>query len=214
MTLRRQLAAGVVAALLAPLLPAGQVIEFESGGLKYQTLTRRGLTIMFAHLPTQIREFAVIQVAVSNGSPEPVVIRPEDFQIETQSGEVIQAVPALYVINRLVRNASSNDVIKLVTTYEMGLYGLQRIRATNGYEQRRQAALAFTSSKKLKAAAAASAIAFVETELQPGDSTDGAIFYPTYNRPIGKATLRAYVDDRVFEFKPSDPAEIFPKKRR
>ena len=214
MTRARRFAILAVVTLLAPAVSRAQVIEFESGGLRYQTLTRRGLTIMFAHLPTQIREFAVIQVAVSNGSEEPVLIRPEDFRIETQAGTVIQAVPALYVINRLVRNASSDDVIKLVTTYEMGLYGLQRIRATNGYEQRRQAALAFTSSKKLKAAAAASAIAFVETELQPGDSTDGAIFYPTYNRPIGKSVLRAYVDGRVFEFKPVDPAEIFPKKRR
>ncbi len=211
---RRRSAVLALLGLASTVALSAQVIEFESGGLKYQTLTRRGLTIMFAHLPTQIREFAVIQVAASNGSEEPVLIRPEDFRIETQAGTVIQAVPALYVINRLVRNASSDDVIKLVTTYEMGLYGLQRIRATNGYEQRRQAALAFTSSKKLKAAAAASAIAFVETELQPGDSTDGAIFYPTYNRPIGKATLRAYVGGRVFEFKPSDPAEIFPKKRR
>ena len=30
-----------------------QLIEFESGGLKYQALTKDGLTIMVAPLPTQ-----------------------------------------------------------------------------------------------------------------------------------------------------------------
>lgn len=191
---------------------SSQVIEFESGGLKYQTLTKEGLTIMFAHMPPQIREYSILQVAVSNGSSRTAKIRPEDFQIETGGGVVIQAVPALHVINQLVRNASADDVVKLVTTYEMGLYGLARIRSTNGYEQRRQAALAFTSSRRLKAAAAASAIAFVETELAPGDTTDGAVFYPTFGRPVGAARVRAYVDGLLFEFRPWDPASAQRKK--
>ena len=46
-----------------------QIIEFESGGLKYKTLTHNGVTIMFASLPTHVREYAILQVAISNGSP-------------------------------------------------------------------------------------------------------------------------------------------------
>ena len=57
----------------------GQVIEFESNGLKYQTLTKRGVTVMYAHLAAHMHEFSILQVAVSNGSPGPYTIRPEDF---------------------------------------------------------------------------------------------------------------------------------------
>src|SRR5207244_6048512 len=58
---------------------AAQVIEFESHGLKYQTLTRSGITVMFAPLPIHVREYIILQVAVSNGSAGPYVIKPEDF---------------------------------------------------------------------------------------------------------------------------------------
>ena len=44
------------------LLAAAQVIEFESGGLHYQTLTRRGVTVMFAHLPSHVHDFFIVQV--------------------------------------------------------------------------------------------------------------------------------------------------------
>ncbi len=179
-----------------------QVIEFESGGLRYQTLTRNGVTIMFAPMPSQVRGYSMIQVAVSNGSSQPCVIRPEQFQFELGNGTVVQAVPAVQVINQLLRSASGDDVIKLVTTYEIGLYGINRLKSTNGYEKRRQAALAVVSSKSLKAAAAASAIAFVETKLEPGESTDGAVFYPAYGRPADRITLRVTTGDLVFEFKP------------
>ena len=37
-----------VLALWAACYASGQVVEFESGGLKYQTLTRDGVTITFA----------------------------------------------------------------------------------------------------------------------------------------------------------------------
>ena len=58
-----------------------QVIEFESGGLKYQTLTRSGLTIMFAHMPSQVRNYSIIQVGVSNGATEPITVRPGGFPV-------------------------------------------------------------------------------------------------------------------------------------
>ena len=51
----------------------------RSNGLKYQTLTKSGVTVMFATLPQHLREYAILQVAVSNGSKAPYVIRPEDF---------------------------------------------------------------------------------------------------------------------------------------
>lgn len=195
-----------IAALLLCVSGFAQVIEFESGGLKYQTLTKGGITIMFAHLPSQVREYSIIQVAVSNGSTEPWVVRPEEFRFELSNGTVIQAVPALQVINQLIRHANGDDVIKLVTTYEMGLYGMTRIHSTNGYEKRRQSALAVVSSQRLKAAAAASAIALVETRLSPGETTDGAVFYPTFGRPIGESRMK--VDSSsglLFEFEPSTP---------
>ena len=185
-----------------------QVVEFESGGLNYQTLTKGGLTIMFAHMPTRVRHYGIIQVAISNGSTAPATVRPEDFRFEYASGQVTYAVPALHVINQLVRNASGSDVIKLVTTYELGLYGMKRVNSTTGYEQRRQSALAVVSSKRLKAAAAASAIAFVEAELAPGDSTDGAIFYPLVNNSPVESALRVSTAGQEFEFEPSIPESL------
>jgi hypothetical protein len=53
----------------------------------------------------------------------------------------------------------------------------------------------------LKAAAAASAIAFVRTRLKPKDSTNGAVFFWNDGRPLGPGTLRARVDGDEFEFR-------------
>src|SRR6185503_4429132 len=63
-----------------------QVIEFESNGLKYQTLTRNGVTVMFAHMPQHVREYAILQVSVSNGSRATHVARPEDFTFVRSGG--------------------------------------------------------------------------------------------------------------------------------
>lgn len=178
----------------------GQAIEFESNGLKYQTLTRDGVTIMFAPLPAQVRDYVVLQVAVSNGSPSSRTIKGEDFRFIRADGSVIQATPAPYVVQQFLDKGGRNDVIKLVGTYEMSLYGLSRFQSTNGYEQRRQAALAEVSSSKLKAAAAASAIVFVTTKLTPGESTDGAIFFPTQGLPLGAGKLVTMVGTSRFEF--------------
>jgi len=182
-----------------------QVTEFESGGLKYQTLTKDGVTIMFAHLPSQVREYSIVQVAISNGSPIAWMFSPEDFSFQFSDGRVVRAVPARDIINELIQRASRNDVIKLVSTYEMGLYGLQRIRSTSGYEQRRQAALAEVSSARLKAAAAASAIALVKSKLAPGESTDGAVFYPNLGRHLTPVRLTVNVAGSAFEFESSAP---------
>ena len=194
---------GLVSAVALVWMCAGarsQVIEFESNGLKYQTLTKRGVTVMFAHMPAHVRDFAIIQVAISNGSSGPYVIRPEDFVFERQGGVAIRAASAKDVVGLLVEKGGRNDVIKLVSAYESALYGFSRMHSTNGYEQRRQQALAEVSSTKLKAAAAASAIALIQTKLLSGESTDGAIFFPTYGKPLGSGRLFMRTNTDSFEF--------------
>jgi hypothetical protein len=180
-------------------LPA-QVIEFEANGLKYQTLTRNGLTIMFAQLQSHVRDYSILQVAIANGSGQTHVIRPESFVIERTDGSTLPAVAPRVVIGELVDKAGRNDVIRLVTAYESSLYGNHRYRATNGYELRRQQAFAEVSSTKIKAAAAASAIALVPMKLAPGESTDGAVFYAAGARPLGPGKLTVKAAGAVFEF--------------
>jgi hypothetical protein len=183
-----------------------QVIEFESNGLKFQTLTRSGVTVMFAQLPTHIHEYAIVQVAVSNGAPSPYFIRPEDFTFVRGDGTELHATPARTVVAMLTQKGSGNDVIKLVTTYEASLYGNAHFKSTNGYEQRRQAALAMTATR-LKAAAAASALALVQTKMAPGDTTDGAVFFETEGKPLGPGHMLVRTNTDVFEFITGAPPE-------
>jgi hypothetical protein len=177
-----------------------QVIEFESNGLKYQTLTRNDLTIMIAQLPSNVRDYSVIQVAISNGGTTAQVVRPEDFIFIRDDGATVAATPARIVVDSLIDRASRGDVIKLITTYEGGIYGNSRYRGTNGYELRRQSALAEFTSTRVRAAAAASAIALVQTKLAPGQSTDGAVFYPNGGRGLGSGTIRVQAAGSLFEF--------------
>jgi hypothetical protein len=182
-------------------LPAfAQSIEFESGGLMYQTLTHSGITVMFAELPVQIREYAVLQVAVSNGSLTSRTIHNEDFQFIRADGAVIPATPASLVVDEFLHKGGHGDAVKLISTYELGLYGLTRFLSTNGYEVRRRNANAELISPKLKAAAAASAIAFVTTRLKPSESTDGAIFFPNQGKPIGTGRLIVTIGSERFEY--------------
>jgi hypothetical protein len=191
----------VFLALLSALPACGQVIEFESNGLKYLALTRNEVTIMVAWLPSTVRDFSVLQVAVSNGGSTSRVLRPEDFLLIRDDGVEIPASPARSVINSLMDRASRGDVIRLITTYEHGIYGNTQYKSTNGYEQRRQTALAEFTSTKVRAAAAASAIAFVQTKLSPGQSTDGAIFFPAMGRPTSPAgTIRVRAAESLYEF--------------
>jgi hypothetical protein len=188
--------------LLLSFLPRlqAQAIEFDSGGLRYQTLTRDGLTIMWAELPSQLRNYRVLQIAVSNGSPSARTVKPEDFRLEPSAGAGLPAIPARDVVQGFLQRGGRGDVVKLVSTYELGLYGLSRFNSTSGYEQRRQAALAEVDSTRLKAAAAASAIVLVATKLKPGESTDGALFFRTDGRTIGPGKLIATPGSARFEF--------------
>jgi hypothetical protein len=74
------------------------------------------------------------------------------------------------------------------------------VRSTNGYESRRQNAMVEVGSRKLKAAAAASAIVLITTKLLPGQSTDGAIFYANQGRPLGPGHLIVNAAGETFEF--------------
>lgn len=187
-----------------------QIIEFESGGLKYKTLTHSGVTVMFATLPTQIRDYAILQVAVSNGSPISWTVKPQDFSFEKSDGQTMPASTARAVVDNLMEKAGRNDVIKLISAYENALYGNVQMHSTNGYESRRQNAMAEMGSNKLKAAAAASAIVLVTTKLLPGQSTDGAIFYPHQGKPLGAGHLVVNVAGETFTF-PVDAPEVHSK---
>jgi hypothetical protein len=176
-----------------------QVIEFESNGLKYQTLTRSGVTVMFAVLAHSLHEYAAIQVAVSNGSGGPYVIKPEDFTFVRTDGVVLRASAARTVVNMLSQKGSATDVVRLVTSYEGAIYGNTKFKSTNGYESRRQAALAMGSTK-LRAMATASALAMVQTRLAPGESTDGAVFFVNDGKPLGPGHLVVRTNTDVFDF--------------
>lgn len=154
---------------------------------------------MWAQLQTQLRTYTIVQVAVSNGSGGPYVIRPEDFYYVRPDGSTVRAAAAREVVNLLAQKGSGNDVIKLVTAYEASVYGNAHLRSTNGYEQRRQAAMAM-SSTKFRAAATASALALAQIKLAPGDSTDGAIFFPTEGKPLGPGHMMVRTNTDVFNF--------------
>ena len=190
----------VLASALAVAAYAQQIIDFESGGLKYKAMTRGGVTIMFSILPTHIRDYAILQMAISNGAPVSWTVKPEDCSFEKADGETVQGLPARTVVGTLIEKATRGDVIKLVAAYEASLYNNAQIHSTNGYESRRQNAFAEFGSTKLKAAAAASAIALVTTKLAPGQSTDGAVFYPNRGKPLGPGKLIVNTAGETFVF--------------
>lgn len=119
------------------------------------------------------------------------------------------ALTADEVVASLLDKAGRNDVIKLQLLYENSIYALANYRPTNGYERRREAAFAQFVNMRFSAAAAASAIALAPLKLNPGESTDGAIFFE--NRPkeksFGGGVLFARTCGQSFSF----PAAAEPK---
>jgi hypothetical protein len=190
---------GSLLCLAASFLPA-QVIDFESNGLHYKTLTKGAITVMFAYLPPHVKDYSIVQVSISNGSPIAWMVKPDDFTYRRADGTETQAAPALSVVNSLISKASRHDVIKLVVTYENGLYGNIKMHSTNGYERRREDALSAGMSTRLKAAAAASAIALVPTKLGAGESTDGAVFFVNNGKAFGPGTMVVHTGGEWFEF--------------
>jgi hypothetical protein len=184
--------------------PPGQPppIEFESHGLEYEALTKNGITVMVAQLPSRIKDFNVMQVTITNGSLVAWTVRPLDFTFARSATATITAVSADDVVESLLQKASRSDVIHLQLMYEDSIYALSNYRPTNGYERRREAAMAQFVNPRFKAAAAASAVALAVTKLKPGDSTDGAIFFENHSKEkvLGPGRLFAHVCGEQFIF--------------
>jgi len=196
----------VLTAMLSVAARAQAIIDFDSAGLKYKAMTRGGVTVMFSLLPAHIRDYAIVQVAISNGSSISWTVKPEDCGFQKPDGQMIQALPARTVVNTMIEKAGRGDVIKLISAYEASLFNNAQIHSTNGYESRRQNAFADLGSSKLKAAAAASAIALVTTKLAPGQSTDGAVFYPNQGKPLGAGKLIVNMAGETYVFPLEDAA--------
>jgi hypothetical protein len=182
--------------------PAQNPLEFKSHGLDYEALTKEGITVMFAALPPHIKDFNIVQITVTNGSPVSWTVKPADFSFVRDSGAILNPMSPDYVVESLLEKAGRNDVIKLQLLYEDSIYALSNFRSTNGYEQRREAAMAQFVNKGFKAAAAASAITMVATKLKPGDSTDGAVFFEnkTKEKILGAGRVIARTCGQVFVF--------------
>jgi hypothetical protein len=199
---RRTALAGLIA--LAATEASAQVIEYESNGQKYQTLSRKGLTIIVTHMPNQVGGFGLLQVSVANGSTIYWTVRPEGFTYLKGGSPPLTAISANQVVDLLLAHGSHSDVVKLVTSYEATLYGIPHMRSTNGYEQRRQNAMSMGVSPKLEAAAMASAIALAQTRIPPGQSTDGAVFFPLPHdsKALMGGKLVVTAEGETFEFNP------------
>ena len=53
-----------------------QVIEYEVNGMKYQTLSRQGLTVIVTRMPNHVAGFGLVQVSISNGSDKYWTVDP------------------------------------------------------------------------------------------------------------------------------------------
>lgn len=171
--------------------------------MKYQTATRKGLTVIVTHLPSHVAGFGLLQISVSNGSQIFWTIKPEDFSY-IRPDTTLSAMPANQVVNLLLERGSHADVVKLVSSYESTLYRIPHMRSTNGYEQRRQNAMSYGVPPRLKAAATASAIALGTTRVAPGESTDGAVFIPLTHesRNLTGGRVVFHCEGETFEFNP------------
>jgi hypothetical protein len=201
-TIRRHFFSVCLLLVAAPAATA-QVIEYEANGLKFQTATHRGLTVIVTQLPNHVAGFGLIQVSISNGSQIYWTVKPELFSY-VRPDLTMLGLPANQMVDLLLDRASHADVVKLVTSYEGALYGIPHMRSNNGYEQRRQNALAYGMSTRLKAAATASAIALGQSRLAPGESTDGAVFIPLSHeaKSLTGGHLVFRCNGEVFEFNP------------
>ncbi len=193
---------GIAAALCSVALLSAQVIEYEVAGVKYQTLSRQGLTVIMTRMANHVAGFALVQISISNGSDHYWTIAPEDFAY-VKPEISISGISADQVVNVLLDKGSHADVVKLVTSYENTLYAIPHMRSTNGYEQRREGSMTYGINAKLKAAATASAIALAQTRLAPGQSTDGSVFIPLREvKTLTGGRLVFHSNGETFEFNP------------
>ncbi len=184
-------------------LVSAQVIEYEVNGIKYQTLSRQGLTVIMTMMPNHVAGFGLVQVSIANGSDHYWTVAPEDFTY-VKADATLNAIATEQVVDILLEKASHADVVKLVTTYENTLYAVPHMKSTNGYEERRQNSMTIGINSRLKAAATASAIALAETRLPAGQSTDGSVFIPLGHdmKMLTGGRLIFHCEGETFEFNP------------
>jgi hypothetical protein len=193
----------VLAFALAGLAHASaQVIEFETDGLRYQSLTRKGITVMCARLPVQLKEYALVEIAITNGSDMYATLKPEDFTYYRADGRSVTATSADNVVSMILEHGNHGDLVKLVSTYETAIYAIPNMKLENGYQKRRESALGEGANEKFQAAAAASAIALVESRVAPGQSTDGAVFFPMDGKNFPPGRIIVHSAGEVWEFNP------------
>jgi hypothetical protein len=195
-TATRWLATGLLLALPVP----SQTIEFDSGGLRYQAQTRAGLTVMVAPLGARILGYAIIQVAVSNGNTEPQKFQPQSFVLQRADGSPVRALSASAVVSDVLDRASRGDVGRLVSLYEAALFGNNKLELRHGYEARRKDAMAVGGNTRVRAAATAAAIVLGSKELAPGESIDGAVFFPNTAGPLGGRQILFEAAGERFQF--------------
>ena len=139
-------------------------------------------------------------MAVSNGSPGPYVIRPDDFSYEHPDGRSIRAVPAQTVIAMLMQKGSGTDVIKLVTAYEAGIYGNPHLRSTTATSSAGRRRSRWAAPPGFGPPRPPAPSPWWETKLAMGDSTDGAVFFPNEGKPLtgGHIVVRTNTDTFTF----------------
>lgn len=194
----------IVATILgAAALVRAQVIEYEVNGMKYQTLSHQGLTVIVTRMPNHVAGFGIVQVSISNGSDKYWIVDPEGFAY-VRPEAMAKGISAGQVVNVLLDKGSHADVVKLVSSYENALYAIPHMRTNNGYEQRRENAMTIGINAHLKAAATASAIALAQTRLAPGQSTDGSVFIPLTHefKTLAGGHLVFHAASETFEFNP------------
>ena len=193
----------VALTLCAAAFVCAQVIEYEVNGMKYQTLSRQGLTVIVTRMPNHVAGFGLVQVSISNGSDKYWTVDPEGFSYIRPDASAT-GISAGQVVDVLLDKGSHADVVKLVNSYENALYAIPHMRTNNGYEQRRENAMTIGISAHLKAAATASAIALAQTRLAPGQSTDGSVFIPLTHelKTLAGGHLVFHAANETFEFNP------------
>src|ERR1700677_2333458 len=98
----------ILAALCSVALVSGQVIEYEVNGLKYQTLSHDGLTVIITRMPNHVAGFGIIQISISNGSDRYWTVQPEDFSYVKQDMSST-AISAGQVVDVLLDKGSHSD---------------------------------------------------------------------------------------------------------
>ena len=96
----------------AAALVCAQVIEYEEKGLKYQTLSRKGLTVIVTHMPNHVAGFGLVQVSISNGSDMYWTVQPEEFAYMKQDMP-LTAISAGQVVDVLLDKGSHPSSVGL-----------------------------------------------------------------------------------------------------